>query len=364
MKIDLDKIDKENFMVHEHDFHGHKIYLVQPIHIGCKWNKDNLIFRSSVWSANGDLISAGFPKFFNWGENIQLSPVPTDLKNVHLLEKIDGSCLIVSRYAGKMMFRTRGTVDAYKFENGNEIDEIFKYRCMQFIRDVMSAPNLHCSILFEWISAKRKIILDYGNKTADFILIGAIKHEDYTLFTQKELDEFAAKEGLKRPTVYSFSTVDEMLASVKAFKGKEGIVVYSKNDQVMHKTKGDAYLALHHLKSELSSESNILDVWLTFGKPTYQEFYDKVLNQFDFELVEHCKGSISKICDARKKVDMIIEGMKTFTEKIKSLPSRKEQAISIVQAYGDTNRASFVFNLLDGKQLTDDQYKKIMFQVM
>ena len=41
MKIDLDTVDRESFMVHEHSLNGEIVYLVQPKHIGAKWKNDN-----------------------------------------------------------------------------------------------------------------------------------------------------------------------------------------------------------------------------------------------------------------------------------------------------------------------------------
>ena len=102
MKIDLSKIDLEQFMVHEHIVAGETMWLVQPNHIGCKWTQNNKHFRSSLWDNDGNLVSAGFPKFTNWGENPENFPVPTSLKDTVVTEKIDGSLLIVSRWNNQL----------------------------------------------------------------------------------------------------------------------------------------------------------------------------------------------------------------------------------------------------------------------
>jgi hypothetical protein len=46
------------------------------------------------------------------------------------------------------------------------------------------------------------------------------------------------------------------------------------------------------------------------------------------------------------------------------LPSRKEQAQLVISSYGETNRAAFVFKLLDGKSLGKEEYKKLLFQIL
>ena len=39
-------------------------------------------------------------------------------------------------------------------------------------------------------------------------------------------------------------------------------------------------------------------------------------------------------------------------------------AAKVFGAYGNTNRATFLFKLLDGKQLDDDAIKKLIYQVL
>jgi hypothetical protein len=108
-----------------------------------------------------------------------------------------------------------------------------------------------------------------------------------------------------------------------------------------------------------------LDVWLEQGMPDYQTFYSYIFTTFDYELAEQCRGMISRICDAKKEVDLIVSGMNEFVNnRLKTLPSRKLQAEQVISAYGNTNRASFLFKLLDGKLLGKEEYKKLLFQVL
>ena len=118
MKIDISSIDRTQFMVHEHSLNGEIVYLIQPQHIGTKWRQDNKHMRSVVVNYAGEVISASFPKFTNYGENPEHFPVPTSLKNATVVEKLDGSTLIVSKYNGQYILRTRGTVDASTMANG------------------------------------------------------------------------------------------------------------------------------------------------------------------------------------------------------------------------------------------------------
>ena len=92
MKIDLAKINTEQFMVHQHIVDGEVLHLVQPQHISAKWTQENKIFRSSVWNNDGELVSASFPKFVNFGEAPEVFPLPSSLNKTTIVEKIDGCC--------------------------------------------------------------------------------------------------------------------------------------------------------------------------------------------------------------------------------------------------------------------------------
>jgi P2-related tail formation protein len=355
-------------MVHEHIVNGEILLLIQPIHIGASWSQDNKIFRSSVWNSKGELVSAGFPKFVNWGEKPEIFPVPESLKDAIVPEKLDGSLLIVSKYKGFIIIRTRGTVDASKLDNAAEL-EIFKTEILpkvaQYIDEMKwSQETWPVSVLFEWVSPTNKIVLNYGDQP-DWYLVGMVNHSDYSLIPQGLLDGCAVEMGLKRPKSYQFRDVAELLANVDQWKGQEGVCVYSNNGQTIHKVKSAWYLVRHHMKSELNNVEKVMDFWFENGKPDFLKFKELVL-QFDYEIWEQVQGNASRLSDAYKEVQRIIEGMKKFLrEQVMVLNyNRRMQATIIKQSYGETNRASYLFTLLDGKELDDKQLKKLMFQVL
>ena len=361
MKIDISAIDRTQFMVHDHFVGGELVHLIQPQHFGTQWRQDNKHLRSVVVNHEGEVISAGFPKFTNWGENPEHFSVPNSLNNCNVVEKLDGSLLIVSKYKGNYILRTRGTVDAYTLSNGYELD-IFKEKILSKLHNDVDTWNY--SVLFEWVSPVNKIVLNYGEEP-DWHLVGFVNHINYSMAQQDLLDAMAEKYGFKRPTTYSFPSVEQLLKDVEQWKNKEGVCVYSHNDQNIHKVKGAWYLALHHMKSELSNIEKVLDVWLERGMPDYQTFYNYINTTFDFELAEQCRGMISNICDAKKEVDKIVWGMNLFVNtRLNFLPTRKQQAELTIASYGDTNRAAFIFKLLDGKSLGKEEYKKLMFQIL
>ena len=143
----------------------------------------------------------------------------------------------------------------------------------------------------------------------------------------------------------------------------EGICVYFNRGQDIRKVKGLEYLAKHRFKSQASFD-NTLDMFFQFGRPTYMEFEKKLTDTFDYECFEMVRGYASQISEAYKESNKILDGMRNFLKKLKMLSNRKDKAMKIQEAYGKTNRCGFVFSLLDGKSVTDDMYKKLIYQMV
>jgi hypothetical protein len=76
-------------------------------------------------------------------------------------------------------------------------------------------------------------------------------------------------------------------------------------------------------------------------------------------------GHMSNICDAYKDVKRIIQGMNVFVNDVlKPLPTRKDQAVKVIASYSTTNRSSMIFKLLDGKNLDQNDMKKLLYQCL
>ena len=270
---------------------------------------------------------------------------------------VHNSTLIVSKYKGKYILRTRGTVDATKMDNGAEL-EIFKETILPIL-DVSEMETWPSSIVFEWVSPQNKIVIQYN--TAQWYLIGIIKHGDYSLWPQIELDLFAKNHGLLRPATYTFKDISSLMDSVEKWEGKEGVVLYSKNGQEMHKIKSFQYLKLHRFKSEATFE-NTVELFFAFDMPSYKEFEAKLINEFDYECFSMVRGFLSTICDGWKEVLKIESHMKLFVEPLKNI-HRRDAASKILGSYSNSNRSQYCFKLLDGKPLDKEMYKKLLYQV-
>jgi len=328
--------------------------LIFPNKIDIKWTDDNKIFRSSVWTKEGELISASWKKFTNLEEQPDFEPLDIN-GDLEYLHKLDGSTLIITKFQGNLIHRTRRTIDASFLENGDEIEFLKKKYPKAFDNELLNSEEY--SILTEWYSPKN-VIVEREAKEPTLWLTGIIKHSDYSYLSQKELDSIANDLELERPKIYQFNTLNEMKENVETWQKGEGIVVYGNNGQILKKIKSLKYLQLHRIKSHLSSVNNLVEYYVEHGMPSYEVFYKKIETEFDFEIAEQIKDSLQKISDATDKCKKNVGNMKDFCLSIRGFATRKLQAEHIITTYG--SRASYVFNLLDGKKLSDSQWIKMI----
>jgi RNA ligase len=359
MKINLADINREQFIFKEGEFCSIPAILVGPAHIGCKWTQQNKHLRSSIWSLDGELLSAGFKKFVNLGENPENFPVPQNLENTDLIDKIDGSCCIVDSYKFQVSMRTRGTFSYITQKNFADFE-----LCLEKYPNIQRLARQHpiISWIYEIVTPNNQIILRYPE--VDMILIGAITKTDYRLLSQQALDEIANTHNFKRPKRYNFTSLNSLCDYVKDAKGIEGCCLYSNNGQEIHKLKSQEYLFKHRLKDELRNPERVLDLWLNTGKLGFIEFVDYITNNFDCEIYESVKEEVIKITTAAIKVQNVLFLAKSFINVIREYPTRKEQALAITESYKHQNMCGIMFNLLDNKEITDNMYKQLMQQNM
>lgn len=351
----------EEFKVKDCIFGGDPCIWIAPSLQGVAWNNRNLILRSSIWrKSDYKLISAGFKKFFNWEEKPDIFPPPRNLiGKVGCVEKIDGSCLIVSKYNGELIIRTRNAL-ASGHLNGEEV-KILKSKYPKAFDHPLINDESH-SFIYEWVTPSNKIVLHYLE--VDILLTNVVYHGNYSYWSQLKLDELAKELEVKRPKVFSYSSIDEMLKAVESWEGLEGLCVYYGDQQHIRKVKSTWYLNIHKFKSDLTID-NLMALYIDQGYPGYKEFVSYITNTYDFECAAICASLISKLVDAFTEVKKIVLGMHSFLAGCNNLPSRKEKAQKILAAYGDTNRSSMLFHLLDGHEdLTNEQYKKLIYQCL
>ncbi len=362
MKINLSTINPTQFDLGQFYIRDNKYdvespcFLIKPKLGFTDWTEGSLIFRSSVWTANGNLISAGFPKFFNLYEKPEIHPLPDNLPldTITLVEKIDGSCLIVSKYKNNLLIRTRGSVNALSLPNGKELlDFVPLFKSYKQDQETWNE-----SLIFEWYSPKNKIVINYGNNTT-LTLIGAINHSDYSLFLQKDLDMLALDLKLPRPKYYTFKSFSDLLNFINNNEQIEGICIYYDNDQHIKKLKTLTYLKLHAFKSDLSFKS-LVDLFLQLNKPTREEFEKHILQNFDYECLNFAKSTINSLYASVLKVNQLLSMIRLYVGDNEHLT--QPEFAELTKVTFDSFEQNIAYKVRRFGNIDDNTYKQIILQ--
>lgn len=342
---------------------GDECVLIYPIkNFGVVWTEENKKFRSViVRKSDGFVVSRGFNKFHNFFEKPEFEPW-SDEWPIEARHKMDGSLLIVSKYKGELICRTRGTVDARNLPNGHEIDGLIKkYRLDKIFGPFDSSPS---SLLFEWTTPTNVIVVQEHSEPT-LTLLGLVFNESGEYASQKVLDVIGLRSGIPRPIKYSYSSVSEMLADVAAWRGKEGVVAYSPDGQTLKKGKSELYKKVHYLKSYISSWRALVGVYAEAGLPRCPEtFYKYIEATLDYEIAESCRDRIKKVVEAHEALEEEKSKVRKWLNSFGTEFSRKELAFEVNLKYRGKNcrdwRKGFAFVYLDGKDLDADKMAKLI----
>jgi len=251
------------------------------------WNDVTLQTRGLVTDDKGNIVARPFKKFFNMDEG---KHTPTSDFDVY--EKMDGSLGIFFYYEGGWIMATRGSFTSDQAVKGYEM--MFNYDFDKLHKDY--------TYLFEIIYNENRIVVQYPFE--DLVLLGMINTktgyevklhdgDDEDIRHKNLISNIGFKLVKKYDGISDYSTLKDLINS-----NEEGFVVKFSNGDRM-KIKGDEYLRLHKIMTNISTTS-VWDV-LSSGddineilKDVPDEFYHKIkvyardLNYSHFRIYEYC----------------------------------------------------------------------------
>jgi len=244
------------------------------------WDGITLICRGLVTDLDGNIVSRGFPKFFNIEENRH---TPTD--DFEIFEKLDGQYIGVFWYNGEMVVNSRGSFTSkYAIEARRILDERYDWVLNSF-NVSLGYPNL--TYCFELIGFEQ-IVVSYPK--SDLILTG-IFHYGNDIFNG---NNWCSVLNI----VKKYSGLDYKNIKQLNWQNSEGFVVRFSNGSRC-KIKFEDYVNLHRQMTNLSTTA----IWeaLRDGKPIStilndvpDEFYDKI-HEYESNLKNQFK-LIEKTC--------------------------------------------------------------------
>lgn len=300
-----------------------------------KWDEVTLQCRGLVTDADGNVIARPFKKFFNIEEG---KHTPTSEFDVY--EKMDGSLIIVFWYDGGWVVASRGSFTSEQATAASKI----------FFDKLDHNFSIGITYLFEFTANWNRIVVDYGDED-NLTLLGAIRTDDETEATYRQLEMVA--RGANCDVVKRYDGVKDYSTLKGIIKdNQEGFVVRFSNGDRM-KIKGEEYLRLHKIMTEVSTKSiweilsNGDDIELIL-KDVPDEFFDKV------------KEYVSELMFQYKTLE------NEYLRIYNTLSDLKDKRSEFAKRALMFKHPQLLFNIVDGKpysnaiwQIIKPEYKKI-----
>jgi hypothetical protein len=319
------------------------------------WADEELPLRSLVVrESDGEVVSAGFPKFFNAQESgaadSPLSPEARRLQtalagdeDVHFTVKIDGSLCVRSVIDGKVLLRTRGMLTETKHTRAMRAVAAERY---PILLDPAFEPQV--SLLFEFISPDFRIIINYPE--ADLVLLGAVAHSDLRLWDVPALAAFAAAHGLHLIELIGLPREPGALfETVRDLEDQEGVVARCDSGQTMVKLKSASYLALWRLRFSLTAKT-VREICETRDVQSMEDFTAYITEYgADWELLAEVRPLVQTYLDASAGAAAEFEQLRAdVAAQLAGAPSRKEFALGFAVPRGGAQTGA-AFSLFDGR---------------
>jgi len=314
------------------------------------WDDVTLNCRGLVVDGSGRIVARPFRKFFNVEEHEDCNFLPSIPKDTSFqaFEKMDGSLGILFNYKGEWIFASRGSFESEQAVKGREIldkkgfvahDDVTKASLWDKI-------DKDYTYVFEIIYPENRIVVNYGDKE-DVVLLGVIKTDD-----GEELSYGSVKTKYSEyfTIVKRYDGVSEFDKLKEQFQDdvNEGLVIKIGKDR--YKLKWDEYVRLHKIVTNISNK----DVWnhLKEGMP-FDKMLERVPDEF-FNWVKKTRAELeSQYADIETKSLRLF--LKVYNELGASIMIKKEFALKVK----DTEYASILFNMYDGKDYKTTIWKKI-----
>jgi hypothetical protein len=348
MRVDFSKIDSSddfNVNIREHEEFG-KVVMITPSFGKHRWELNEVHLRSLMCTLEGEVISSGFPKFFNYGEKEEVDAITQQqiiAGDVWFAEKMDGSLLVRSVIDGKVHLRTRGSHtlgDGFK----EEIETLIQLKYPNLMNPAMGVGY---SLLFEYTSPYNLIVLEYDEPQLTALGMMDLSTDPAEFVSNPDVVK-AMEIDYATPAVgfHSLSgSTEDVLELIRSWKGSEGVVVWSQlSDGSMHlaKIKAAEYIRIHSLKFQLTEAKVKQLCWHkdidTLGG-LKAEFYRlgvdwEAVSFIEPIFVSYMRRRTDTTVMVNNFVDQIIE------EKVEELETRKLKALKLQEMAGQ-NRALF-----------------------
>lgn len=338
--------DREEFVVAERDF-GTVINYVVAMSDTFDMEDENDFggairreCRGIIFDKEGKIMSRPFHKFFNVGEREETQTHAIDITQPHaIMEKMDGSMIRPILFDGYLRLATKMGVT----EVSMQAEEWLVKQGRVYTEWLYSCIGEGYTPLFEWVSPDNQIVLSYDK--ADLVLL-AIRNN----VTGEYLDLREELEEIDCPftVVPQYGSVEGNLADYIArqrhAENREGdIIAFADGHRL--KVKNDWYVRIHKALDRVRFDRNIVDLILN-------EEIDDVVPMMPQTEIDRVRDFESRFWDAFKSTEDALSML--YLEALNEYGGdRKRVALEMVPKLENKVDSSFIFRMLDGKNVRD-----------
>lgn len=209
------------------------------------WNFFETVARGLIINhTTGEIVARPFDKFFNWLQGGRKASGHI----VAVTEKLDGSMGVLYRQNGDKKIATRGSF-------GSE-QALWATNFLNTYFDLADLPD-ELTLIFEIIYPENRVVVDYKGREDLVLLAARNRHTGQYLNFFEGVVPLAQKYGFTLPKVYSFNDITSIIALCGEISGDEEGFVVEFSDGQRFKFKGDRYLELHKLISNISFRNTV-----------------------------------------------------------------------------------------------------------
>jgi RNA ligase len=214
--------------------------------------------RGIIFNQDGELISRPYAKFFNVGEKPETQLNEVNLYESHIvLEKLDGS-----------MIRPIPTVEGFNLATKAGVTDISQ-QAEEFISDkphyakfIHSMFDGKLTPIFEWVSRKNRIVVDYEN---DNLILTAIRNTEMghylPYFNMLDLAEHWNIPVVQAVDGLAVQNIELFVKQIREWEDSEGVVLRFDTGHMV-KIKADQYVLRHKTKDAINQEKNVISILL------------------------------------------------------------------------------------------------------
>jgi RNA ligase len=293
--------------------------------------------RGMIFNQEGELISRPYAKFFNVGEKEETQLNKVNLYESHIvLEKLDGSMIRPIPTAEGFNLATKAGVTEI-----SQQAEVFVADKPHYAKFIYSMFDGKLTPIFEWVSRKNRIVVDYEN---DNLILTAIRNTEMghylPYFNMLDLAEHWNIPVVQAVDGLAVQNIELFVKQIREWEnGEEGVVVRFDSGHMV-KVKSDDYVLRHKTKDAINQEKNVLQTILNDSVDDLVP----LLTPEDADRLKRFQNAFHASLD-----EVALEMAELFVKGNKMYPEKKDFAVEFVQKKVEPIYAPIMYSMKAGK---------------